>query len=128
MINVLLIDDDEDEYLIFSDAIQAFTEQMRCIHAKDADQSFRILQNMRPDIIFVDMNMPRMNGIDCIRNIKGMHKKDAPLIVLYSTYIDPELAKKAKEAGASECLQKPASIDALIDSLYPFLNMLLLKY
>ena len=128
MINVLLVDDDEDEFFIFSDAIQAFTEPMRCIYAQNADECFRILQNVKPDIIFVDMNMPKMNGIECIKNIKGMHKKNLPLIILYSTHIDPELAETAKAAGATDCLKKTYSLDSLIDRLYPFLNLLLMKH
>jgi CheY-like chemotaxis protein len=69
MKDVLLIDDDNDEYFIFSEAMRLFHEPLRGIYAQSPEEAFGMLGRIRPKVIFVDMNMPKINGIECTRRL-----------------------------------------------------------
>ena len=71
---VLLIDDDEDDALFFSEALSELAPAMRleyCITGVQAVDKLIHQQIERPDIIFMDLNMPALNGWECLREIKN---------------------------------------------------------
>lgn len=111
--HLLLIDDDEDEKLIFCDALQELETDVGCIYAKGAAQAFDMLGRVRPEIIFVDYNMPRINGLDCIKLLRTVPNLREKPIILYSTTIDESTMKQAKINGASACLVKPSKFEDL---------------
>ena len=76
-----------------------------------------------PDCIFIDMNMPRMNGIECLEQIKKMdHLKDVP-VCMFSTSADPTLVAKTKALGAVDFIVKPADITVLSEMLGQFFKL-----
>ena len=114
---ILLIDDDEDELFIFNEAIKEITTDIQCVYAKDAETGIEMLAQISPLIIFVDFNMPRINGIECLGRIRKLqHYSGAPLI-LYSNGADDILSQKAMDAGASSCVKKPIKFSVLLDLL-----------
>jgi CheY-like chemotaxis protein len=63
------------------------------------------------------MNMPKMNGNDCLRELRKLgHLKDVP-VYMYSTSADPEDVDKTKQLGATGFIVKPASIGELTETL-----------
>ena len=94
---VLLVDDDIDDHEIFCMALENLENCYKCIFAKDGIEALEILKNEEifiPDIIFLDLNMPRMNGIDCLYEIK---KIIVPAIFLSSCILLPLIRKLLKE-------------------------------
>ena len=61
---VFLVDDDPDDQVLFVDALERIDPSITCLKANDGYEALSILKRLSfpPDIIFVDMNMPRMNG------------------------------------------------------------------
>jgi CheY-like chemotaxis protein len=115
--HVLLIDDDEDELLIFKDALADCRIPAKCTWAKSGEHALKILPFLRPDIIFVDFNMPGMNGLTCIAAIRDLqYFKNVPLI-LYSTVITPEMNRQPETRGAYSCLKKTADAALLSEQL-----------
>jgi DNA-binding NarL/FixJ family response regulator len=124
MTNILLIDDDHNEFKLFSTAIKHFHEPLRCIYAHSAENAYEILKNFQPYIIFIEMDMPNTDGIECIKNIAYIKKDLMPIIVLYSDNMSNSICRLAKDAGAANCFTKTGSGLNLINSLSPFLSTL----
>lgn len=117
---VLLIDDDTDDQEIFSHAMEKANSQAHCIFANDGIQALEKIkadENFRPDYIFIDMNMPRMNGQQCLTEIKKIDRfKDIP-VYMYSTSADPESLEENKRLGAKDFIVKPSDVQALVTIL-----------
>jgi CheY-like chemotaxis protein len=76
----------------------------------------------RPDIIFLDLNMPGMDGFECLRELKADKSlMDIP-IVMYSTSSSNGDIKKAMKLGAANFVTKPTSCDQLENALKFFLR------
>lgn len=121
----LLIDDDKDDQEIFKLALQDINQDVVCFTADDGVEGLRLLQsdqNFFPSYIFLDLNMPRMTGKDCLSEIK----KDARLagipVVIYSTSSDPKDISDSKKLGASDYVVKQFSISSLKTILEQYFN------
>jgi response regulator RpfG family c-di-GMP phosphodiesterase len=117
----VLIDDDLDDQEIFCLAlnnINGFAVTCFCYtHCIEAIEKLSDPGFPSPHIVFVDMNMPLMDGVECITELKKMeHLKNVPLI-LYSTFADPSKIELVKVIGATEFIEKPTDIDLLTERL-----------
>jgi CheY-like chemotaxis protein len=116
----LLADDDNDDAELFMEAVSSLDPPIDCFRVEDGKDVFHFLSdraNRRPDIIFLDLNMPGMNGWQCLAKLKNdVMFHDIP-VIMYSTsshYRDKEIAK---ELGALAFFTKPANFNILISKL-----------
>ena len=117
---ILLVDDDTDDHEIFCMALEELDNCYKCVFAKDGMEALEMLKNennLIPEIIFLDLNMPRMNGIECLPEIKKIHRINHVPIIIYSTSSDTKIIEKVKDLGAAEYLVKPSRIEALSETL-----------
>lgn len=111
----LLIDDDEDEFMIFNEALAQVDESGICRWADSAEAALALLQSETPDIIFLDLNMPRISGLECLKEMKKLDQlQDVPIIV-YSHGMNYSMYMKCMEAGASGCVTKVLAIPELVN-------------
>src|SRR6516225_246137 len=82
---ILLVDDDEDEHDIFLAALKAFGNGFNFISARNCEDALDILKNVIPDVIFIDVNMPRINGMTCLQEIKKISSIIEVPVYMYST-------------------------------------------
>ena len=68
--HIFLIDDDYDELRIFSDALKDLPGRYTCTYANEAPKALNMLKYLRPDIIFIDYNLPGLNGIELLEEIR----------------------------------------------------------
>jgi CheY-like chemotaxis protein len=84
--HVLLADDDHDDCDLFEDALAEAVCDTQLACASNGDHLMQMLNDLeaqRPDIIFLDLNMPVKNGIDCLREIKGSSRlADIPVVII----------------------------------------------
>lgn len=85
---------------------------MRVVEASDGAEGLETCRRHRPDYVLLDWNMPRMNGIECLKAIRLDFGADWPRVILCTTENDPEHIVAAMEAGAHEFIMKP--FDAVI--------------
>ena len=104
---ILLIDDDEDEFEVFNQALHSIDKAIKCTGARDLEEALKFLKYNSPAYIFIDFNMPKTNGLECLVKIKALKKLEKSKIILYSNYIDEEMNAKAIELGAFRCVKKP---------------------
>jgi chemosensory pili system protein ChpA (sensor histidine kinase/response regulator) len=89
--------------------------------AKDGVDALRQLQDVRPDIMLVDIEMPRMDGYDLTRNVRGNKQTaDIPIIMITSRTAEKH-RKMAFELGVNEYLGKPYQEDELVKSIKQYL-------
>lgn len=115
---ILLIDDDKEELDILTLALDAAgIKHVMCAWAKTAEYAYRLFEQIVPDLIFLDYNMPKINGLDCLKQLKRIDKvKDVP-VIFYSTSISEDTKQRALEIGAEYCIQKTGTIDMLASKL-----------
>ncbi len=108
---VLLVDDDMDvlestQYLLMDEGFDVIT-------AKNGEEAINVFRSNKPDIIFMDIKMPIMNGYDAFYKIKKLDK-NAKIVLTSSYAINNEQFQKAKESALSDLLNKPFDIDSMI--------------
>jgi response regulator NasT len=82
--------------------------------AADGEEAIRLAGDLDPDVIIMDLNMPRVSGIEATRRI--VEKRPVPIVVL-TAYSDERSVDAAMEAGACAYLVKPVSGDQLIPAV-----------
>jgi DNA-binding response OmpR family regulator len=118
-----LIDDDLDDQEIFALALQEVDENFKCLTANsgyEALQKLSFANSVVPDYIFLDLNMPRMNGKECLIEIKKFEKLNKIPVIIYSTSSSQNDIIDAQRLGASNFITKPFSIAELTDKLLDF--------
>lgn len=116
LIKVLLADDDEDDRLIFKEAFGEIKIKTTIKTVKDGVELMNYLNRNRdklPHILFLDLNMPRKNGLDCLNEIKRSDNlKDIP-VAIYSTSASEEDIEDTFVKGASVYIKKPNDFGTL---------------
>jgi CheY-like chemotaxis protein len=112
-ITVLLIDDDKDDQEIFQKELNKFNSSITFLSAYNGQEGLDLLNKIYADYIFLDINMPVMNGIDALKLIKKDRSlKDIPVII-YSTSDGRAYKKMALDLGAINYFTKPTSINGI---------------
>ena len=115
-ITCLLIDDDTEDQEIFLHAVKHLNLDVDFVTATDGTHAIEKIKsdpNFNPYFIFIDVNMPKMNGIECLIEIKKISKvKDAP-VYMFSTYVNPNTVTEAKSHGAIDVLVKATSMQEM---------------
>lgn len=117
----LIIDDDPDDQEILVMCLNNIGAEIYCDFADNGAEAIAKLsseQESIPEYIFIDVNMPKMNGIECLKSIKSMKHLDKTKIFMYSTTSEPKVVEESKRLGASEFIVKPSKIDELEAILY----------
>ena len=115
--HILLIVDDKEELGFFMDALKMIPGPIQCTYASSAEHAFEILTFVKPDFIFVDYHLPRINGLQFISILNLDSKLKEPKVFLYSTRINVEIEKMGKILGAAGSIKKTNSINTLIHQL-----------
>ncbi|MBV9986927.1 MAG: response regulator [Chitinophagaceae bacterium] len=121
---ILLVDDDLDDQGLFLDALQEIDADARLIAAINGIDAIDKLKRMEklPDLIFLDLNMPLMNGMQFLQELKrSAIWKDIP-VIMYSTSSYKKDIDTALKAGAMDYIVKPFSFGELCESLRDAVN------
>ena len=119
------IDDDEDDRDFFCTAITEIDAGLKCFFAKDGLDAINKLKNdlsLLPDFIFIDMNMPLMDGKECLQAIKKIDRLKQIPVYIYSTAGSPKIVEEVLAAGAEDFLLKPSNMAGLISMLREIVN------
>lgn len=121
---LFLVDDDIDDHEIFKSALAQVDESIQLIIAGNGKEALQMLsaQKQLPDYIFLDLNMPRMGGIQFLTEIKKSETLHHIPVIVYSTSNHPDDKGKAMDAGATKFFTKPAKFSELCDLLQTLLG------
>ncbi len=112
---IYLADDDSDDCYLFQEALNEVNDYIRLNTAEDGLVLMDTLHKdtRRPDIIFLDINMPGKNGFECLEEIRSAKELRKIPVVVLSTSDAQESIDKAYENGANWYVQKPTSFKGL---------------
>ncbi|MDR7211657.1 response regulator [Flavobacterium piscis] len=119
--NILQIDDDTDDCELFLEALQAISSALYTSINDPVDALRKLIhKEISPDVIFLDLNMPVMSGMEFLTEIKKNDIiKNIPVIIFSTSQFD-EIKRQAKNNGAHDFISKPSDFNELkkILSLY----------
>ena len=129
-LRVLLTDDDEDDRLIFNEILGEMDKDITVHMAKDGKQLMDFLANKNnplPNIIYLDLNMPNMSGLECLKQIRSHEKYSDISIAIYSTSTSKKDIDDTFRHGANIYITKPAAYSDLKKVLKKSLSAVLLN-
>jgi len=102
-LRLLFVEDEEDLLEIISDTLTKLDANF--ITAKNGQDALDVLENTSVDIVITDINMPVMNGLDLIENMKKLYPKIQ--VIIMSAHTETEYLSRAKDLGVKDYLIKP---------------------
>jgi CheY-like chemotaxis protein len=123
---IFLADDDIDDCVLFEDALRELQLETQLTIANDGVELMHTLDKdafQLPDVIFLDLNMPRKDGFECLKEIKqNSQLKDIP-VVIFSTSSSSDIINKTYHGGADCYISKPRSFSLLKKAIETVLSM-----
>jgi DNA-binding NarL/FixJ family response regulator len=113
----VLADDDADDRSLFQEALNEVAPHSQLTTANNGADLIQLLSNSKADMVFLDLNMPLKNGIDCIKWIRELKQFRHLLVVAYSSAFDKAEINKAYAYGVHLYFIKPTKIGHLIEDL-----------
>ena len=115
-INICLADDDEDDRLFFTDAFDELKINTKVSTFNDGVELMDYLNHedsILPNVLFLDLNMPKKNGVECLLEIKKNQKLNDIAIAIYSTSSSEEHIEETFVNGANIYIKKPNDFEDL---------------
>ena len=121
---ILLVDDDTDDQLFFVDAIKELIPTVECSIANNGIEAIEYLDKVPPPpaLIFLDLNMPFMNGFECLAELKKRNEYKKIPVVIFSTSNHPIDKERTIAMGAKIFLTKPPDFIVLKNKLHDILE------
>jgi len=110
-LNILLADDDTDDCIFFKQALHELILPTSLTAVHDGEQLMQFLTdetNELPHILFLDLNMPRKNGFECLSEIKLSEKLKQLPVIVFSTSFEQEVVNMLYQNGAQYFIRKPS--------------------
>ena len=115
-INIALADDDEDDRLFFTEAFEELKIKSKVLLFKDGIELMEYLNdsaNTLPNLLFLDLNMPKKSGLECLKDIKATKRLSDMAIAIYSTSASEEDIENTFVKGANVYIKKPNDFENL---------------
>ena len=119
----LLIDDDEDDRDLFEIALNNLEQKPNYHSAASCCSALELLESgtIKPDYIFLDLNMPQISGRECLKELKKSIKLSGIPVIIFSTSSDNRDISETKEMGAIDFITKPSKTSELTQILHNFI-------
>ena len=123
LMKIVNVDDDPDDRDMFCMAINRIDKQIECIQVESGEDAIELFLDTKftPDFIFMDINMPLMNGYECVREIYQYPNLANTRIIMFSSTFNPRDQVEFGVLGIKYLL-KTSSITSLADSIRKLLQ------
>lgn len=122
--HILFSDDDTDDALLFTQAADLMASPILLSFAEDGEQLMRYLsKEMLPDMIFLDLNMPVKNGMECLGEIRRDKKLDWLPVIVYTTSDNRKDVDTCYDLRANLYVVKPTTFESIIKTLKKVLTI-----
>jgi CheY-like chemotaxis protein len=112
-----LIDDDEDDCYLFHRAVSEISNDLVVNCAYSSDNLLKVLESAQPSIIFIDLHLPKQNGLACLRQIRSIPSLEHIPVIFWSGSCDAKIVTSAYHEGAQYYFEKPCCIKELEEEL-----------
>ncbi len=123
-LTILMADDDSDDRFLFEEALMNIGTEVALVTANNGKQVIDLMPSTMktPDLIFLDISMPLMDGWECLQYIKADEKFSEIPVIMYSTSDSKRDVDKSYELGATCFCTKPDNFKDLVDMLKVIVN------
>jgi len=120
----IVVDDDQDDLDVFLKAARSIENKIDLLCFQRGEQVLDFLNHNKfiPDFIFLDINMPVMDGQECLKKIRQRWHQNERCVIMYSTSNNRREIKRCYELGANAFMQKPHSFAELKNMLQQIFN------
>jgi DNA-binding response OmpR family regulator len=108
---ILLVDDDPDESVIFRDAVEQLGEAVHVSQVYYCHELYDLLKKATFDLIILDINLPLVNGIECLKKVRGDSSLPQLPIIMFSNVINQLNIDLSYQHKANYFFIKPNTID-----------------
>lgn len=117
--SVLLIDDDLEDQEIFTSALEEVSSAVQCTTMSSAAEALSTLREatQKPEIIFLDLNMPIMNGQEFLKTIRQADDLADIPVIIFTTSSHPPTIAETRALGATDFMTKPGRFKDLVEIL-----------
>src|SRR5687767_2835287 len=124
MMTVFYADDDSEDREVFCDIIQQINPAIKVMLASNGLQALEMLQkaDALPHFIFLDINMPVMNGRECLIKLKSIDRLKRIPVIIYTTSSVKEELKELVQLGAQDFIIKANSFNKAKESIHQVLS------
>lgn len=122
---IIYAEDDIEDFNFLCEIVKSRNSSIDIMNTRNGAETLEFLENavVLPDLIFMDINMPAMDGKACLREIKkDIRFKDLPIVV-YTTSRDPKDKLQCLQLGATDYVEKPHSVKAAYEVLGKFIPL-----
>jgi CheY-like chemotaxis protein len=118
-LNIFLADDDDDDREFFNIALKKLGSDYELTMLNNGQKVMQYFSTLSvpPDYVFLDINMPLADGIECLHHIKSLHPQHTFPIIMLSTALSEDMINKCHAAGASIYIRKPSKFTELVEIL-----------
>ena len=116
IMNVLVVDDQPGVRFLLDIIIRESGHNV--LTAKNGLEALEIVRSAKPDLVFMDVRMPLMDGVEALGRIKMISPETE--VVLMTAYVSDETVEMAMKKGAMCCIGKPFEVDEIKSFLYDF--------
>jgi CheY-like chemotaxis protein len=114
---IYLIDDDEDDRMLLREAMQTVLDDITVCEFDGAFTFYHQMQNLplksEDSLILLDMNMPKMDGLELLRELRSDHTYSHIPVVIISTTVNQMIVRETRDLGVEAYLSKPVSQNEL---------------
>ncbi len=113
---IYLVDDDQEDRELFAEALSLVNKSIGLVEIPSAIKLIETLNNPttpKPEIIFLDINMPKITGLECLKMLMSSNQHKDLKVVILSTFNQAEYIEYAYENGAAHYYVKPRRFDDL---------------
>ena len=122
-LNLFYADDDREDALIFQEVIEEINPQIKVRTVHNGNELCELLSLLQPDIVFLDLEMPGKNGLECLVEIRKMKLYTNLPVIVYSSTTRVANIETAYEMGADLFFIKPYTYHELLSSLTTILRL-----
>jgi DNA-binding NarL/FixJ family response regulator len=116
-IRILIADDQELVRIGLRLVLQSYDDLDVVAEAADGQQAWELAEKLRPDVVLMDVRMPRMDGIEAVARLSAADLDPSPRVLMLTTFDLDEYVFGALRAGAAGFLLKDASRERLVDAI-----------
>jgi CheY-like chemotaxis protein len=127
-LQILLADDDTDDCLLFQEVLDELTVDTKLSTVHDGEQLMQFLSkkaNALPDVIFLDLNMPRKNGFACLEELKRDSNLKHLRVIIFSTSYEKDIADLLFHHGAHYYICKPPTFANLKEVIHQAISLVM---
>lgn len=123
--HILLAEDDDDDRLLFLDVLKELPSAFQLTTARNGEHLMDLLNTLPrlPNLVFLDLNMPRKNGFECLEEIKKDSRFRRLPVIIFSTTSQPSTVSRVYKCGASLYIRKPSDFAKLKQAIQHVLEI-----